>query len=226
VRCIKGECVESAIDADACAWCGALLRVCILLLLNRERQLGHSRCRIGGRPLCADATESEHTTYDACRHSRFLTQALLTAASPHALFHRPRAVPHLHVSCGICHHCPDCDFGEAGWRVILQALATAPHIPAKVVGLKQDFVSASDFDPSAVLRDLKWPVDLLQQPDPDAAIPQFCRELHKGAHSGDPVASLLLLGPGGAGKSTLLHRLTKGEFNTGIKSTDGLRIGA
>jgi len=130
------------------------------------------------------------------------------------------------VSCGICHHCPDCGFGEAGWRVILQALATAPHFPDKVEGLNDGFVNATDFEPAAVLRDLKWPVDLLQQPNPNTAIPQFCRELHKGAHSGDPVASLLLLGPGGAGKSTLLHRLTKGEFNTSIKSTDGLRIGA
>jgi len=121
---------------------------------------------------------------------------------------------------------PDCDFGEAGWRVILHALATAPHTPKLVAGLQRGFVNATDFDPAAVLRDLKWPVDLLQQRNPDTAIPQFCRELHKGAHSGDPVASLLLLGPGGAGKSTLLHRLTKDEFNAAIKSTDGLRIGA
>jgi len=119
-----------------------------------------------------------------------------------------------------------CGFGEAGWRVILHALATAPHTPKEVGGLKDDFVNATDFDPAAVLRDLKWPVDLLQQPNPDTAIPQFCRELHKGAHSGDPVASLLLLGPGGAGKSTLLHRLTKDEFNAAVKSTDGLCIGA
>jgi len=119
-----------------------------------------------------------------------------------------------------------CDFGEAGWRIILHALATAPHTPKEVEGLNPDFVHATDFNPAAVLRDLKWPVDLLQQPNPDTAILQFCRELHKGAHSGDPVASLLLLGPGGAGKSTLLHRLTKDEFNAAIKSTDGLRIGA
>ena len=134
-----------------------------------------------------------------------------------------------HVPCLVCDPpfaSPDCDFGEAGWRVILHALATAPQTPKLVQGLKRDFVDATDFDPAAVLRDLKWPVDLLQQPNPDTAIPQFCRELHKGAHSGDPVASLLLLGPGGAGKSTLLHRLTQGEFNTSIKSTDGLRIGA
>ena len=84
---------------------------------------------------------------------------------------------------------PDCDFGEAGWRVILHALTTAPHIPKEVEGLQSDFVNATDFDPAAVLRDLKWPVDLLQQPNPDTAIPQFCRELHKGAHSGDLVAS-------------------------------------
>ena len=120
----------------------------------------------------------------------------------------------------------DCGFGETAWRIILHALATAPHIPKEVRGLEDDFVDATDFDPAAVLRGLKWPVDLLQQPNPDTAIPQFSRELHKGAHSGDPVASLLLLGPGGAGKSTLLHRLTQGEFNTSIKSTDGLRIGA
>jgi len=119
-----------------------------------------------------------------------------------------------------------CDLGEAGWRVILHALATAPHTPKEVVGLEDDFVHSTDFDPAAVLRDLKWPVDVLQQPNPVTAILQFCRELHKGAHSGDPVASLLLLGPGGAGKSTLLHRLTKDEFNAAIKSTDGLRIGA
>jgi len=119
-----------------------------------------------------------------------------------------------------------CNFGEAGCRVILHALATAPHTPKVVQGLKRDFVNATDFDPAAVLRDLKWPVDLLQQPNPDTAIPQFCRELRKGAHSGDPVASVMLLGPGGAGKSTLLHRLTKDEFNAAIKSTDGLRIGA
>ena len=135
-----------------------------------------------------------------------------------------------HVPCRyVIHHfiLPlGCNFGEAGWRIILHALATAPHIPNTVVGLKRDFVHATDFDPADVLRDLKWPDYLLQQPNPDIAILQFCRELHKGAHSGDPVASLLLLGPGGAGKSTLLHRLTKDEFNADIKSTDGLRIGA
>ena len=76
--------------------------------------------------------------------------------------------------CVVCRAmvCPDCNFGEAGWRVILQALTTAPHNPKEVVGLGRGFVIASDFDPAAVLRDLKWPVDLLQQ------IPQFCRSSH------------------------------------------------
>ena len=137
----------------------------------------------------------------------------------------------LQPPCPLClclasfHRSPGCNFGKAGWHIILHDLATAQHTPKQVEGLQRDFVNARGFDPAGVLRDLKWPVDLLQQSDPDTAIPQFCRELHKGVHSGDPAASLLLLGPGGAGKSTLLHRLTKGEFNIGIKPTDGLRIG-
>ena len=47
-----------------------------------------------------------------------------------------------------------------------------------------------------------------------------------GVHKGDPVASVLLLGPGGAGKSTLLHRLQTGKWSPDVKSTDGLRVGA
>ena len=92
-------------------------------------------------------------------------------------------------------------------------------------GLKDDFLNTPEFDLAAVLRDLKWPVDLLPQSNPDTDIPQFCRELHKGVHSGNPVVSVCLLGPGEAGKSMLLHRLTRGEFDTGINSSDGLRIG-
>ena len=85
---------------------------------------------------------------------------------------------------------------------------------------------STSFDPASVLRDLRWPVDLLQSSDPERAIPQFCREMNHGVHDGYPVASLLLLGPGGAGKSTLLHRLRTGTWNPDVKSTDGLRVGA
>lgn len=92
-------------------------------------------------------------------------------------------------------------------------------------GLRDDCMHTRAFDAASLLRDLRWPVDMLKQADPDTAVLQFCRELCKGEYSGDPVASLLLLGPGGAGKSTLLHRFEQGEFYAGIKSTDGLRIG-
>ena len=120
--------------------------------------------------------------------------------------------------------CSDCNIGAAGWRSILQSLAHVSSIKT-LTGLKYDFTQAMEFDPADVLRDLRWPVDLLQHPDPESAILQFCREMSHGTHHGDPVASVLLLGPGGAGKSTLLHRLQTGKWNPDVTSTDGLRVG-
>jgi len=104
-------------------------------------------------------------------------------------------------------------------------MAALPHI-ASVYGLGSDFIRTTRFDPAKVLHKLKWPVDLLHQRDPEDAILQFCREMSNGTHNGDPVASLLLMGPGGAGKSTLLHRLTTREFLPSLESTDGLCIGS
>ena len=115
--------------------------------------------------------------------------------------------------------------GAAGWRSILQSLAHVSSIKT-LTGFEAGFVCTTKFDPASVLRDLQWPVDLLQHPDPKSAILQFCREMSHGLHSGAPVASVLLLGPGGAGKSTLLHRLQMGKWNPDVKSTDGLRVGA
>ena len=57
--------------------------------------------------------------------------------------------------CSSTVHSAERDFGEAGWHIILHALAAAPHIPKEVAGLKSGFVNATDFDPAAVLRDLK-----------------------------------------------------------------------
>ena len=119
-----------------------------------------------------------------------------------------------------------CHFGEAGWRRILLALSTAPHIPSRVDGLGMDFVKSTTFDPVVVLQSLRWPAELLEQPDPDKAILEFCRALSKGAFEGDPVASVVVLGPGAAGKSTLLWRLNNRRFNSHLKSTNGLHIGA
>jgi len=119
---------------------------------------------------------------------------------------------------------PGCALGATGWRCILRALATIPHIQA-LHGLAS-FVRSTSFDPTDVLRGLQWPVTLLQQPTPVKAILQFCRELSIGKHMGDPVASLLLLGPEGAGKSTLLHRLQTRTWKANFLSTDGLCIGA
>jgi len=114
--------------------------------------------------------------------------------------------------------------GATGWRSMLQSLAHVSNIKT-LAGLKTGFTHATTFDPASVLRDLQWPVDLLQHPEPDSAILQFCREMSHGVHNGNPVASVLLLGPGGAGKSTLLHRLQTSTWNPDLKSTDGLRVG-
>jgi len=119
---------------------------------------------------------------------------------------------------------PGCALGACGWRCVLQALMTVPHIQ-EVRGLSS-FVRSTTIDPTHVLRGLQWPVALLQQPDPESAILQFCREVSIGKHMGDPVASLLLLGPGGAGKSTLLHRLQTRTWKANLLSTDGMCIGA
>jgi len=119
---------------------------------------------------------------------------------------------------------PDCHLQASGWRVILQSVSSLPHI-REVSGLAGDFVRATSFDPVAVLSELRWPVNLLRQSNPAAAILQFCRELCRGMYTGDPVASLVLLGPGGTGKSTLLHRLQTHMWKPDIISTDGLCIG-
>ena len=119
---------------------------------------------------------------------------------------------------------PDNNLCSGGWRAILQSIAALPHITI-AYGLKDDFIGATTFDPAKVLRELNWPVDLLHQDKPHDAILQFCREMRKGVHSGDPVASCLLLGPGGAGKSTLLHRLRTHQFLPSLESTDGLSVG-
>ena len=118
-----------------------------------------------------------------------------------------------------------CNIGAAGWRSILQSLTHFPKIKT-LTGLKQSFIRTSKFDPASMLRDLQWPIELLHHSNPESAILQFCRETSHGMHNGDPVASVLLLGPGGAGKSTLLHRLQTGKWKPDLKSTDGLRVGA
>ena len=119
---------------------------------------------------------------------------------------------------------PGCALGACGWRCILQALMTVPHIQA--VGGLYSFVRYTTIDATHVLRGLQWPVALLQQADPESAILQFCREVSIAKHMGDPVASLLLLGPGGTGKSTLLHRLQERTWRANLLSTDGMCIGA
>jgi len=127
-----------------------------------------------------------------------------------------------------CFHSPlstDNSIRATGWRRILQSLAHVSNIKT-LVGLKYGFIRTTKFDPADTLRDLHWPVDLLHRSNPESAILQFCREMSHGVHNGDPVASMLLLGPGGAGKSTLLHRLQTGKWNPDVKSTDGLRVGA
>ena len=130
----------------------------------------------------------------------------------------------------------DCGLGASGWRSVLQAMTHLSHIQT-VGGLSSDFLNSGRrpgrrpgrrfgaFRPSDVLLDLNWPVDLLQQPNPEEAILQFCREMSAGKCN-NPVASLLLLGPGGAGKSTLLHRLQTRTWKANLQSTDGLRVGA
>jgi len=125
----------------------------------------------------------------------------------------------------------DCGLGASGWRSVLQAMTHLSHIQT-VGGLSSDFLNsgglffpAHTFRPSDVLLGLNWPVDLLQQPNPEEAVLQFCREMSAGKCN-NPVASLLLLGPGGAGKSTLLHRLQTRTWKANLQSTDGLRVGA
>ena len=127
----------------------------------------------------------------------------------------------------------DCGLGASGWRSVLQAMTHLSHIQT-VGGLCSDLLnSCGPFIPappptfrlSDVLLGLNWPVDLLQQPNPEEAILQFCREMSAGKCN-DPVASLLLLGPGGAGKSTLLHRLQTRTWKATLQSTDGLRVGS
>ena len=67
----------------------------------------------------------------------------------------------------------DCDFGEAGWRVILSAM-TGAHNLREVIGIR-DFVGATNFDPAAVLVDLGWPADVLHHTHPHVHFPKFCR---------------------------------------------------
>ena len=130
-----------------------------------------------------------------------------------------------YFSCSFPPLCSGCDIGPAGWRSMLHSLTQASGIKT-LKGLRDDFIRSTRFDPASVLRDLQWPVDLLQRDSPERTILQFCRELSHGVHNGDPVASMLLLGPGGAGKSTLLHRLQTDKWKPDVQSTDGLRVGA
>ena len=128
----------------------------------------------------------------------------------------------------------DCGIGASGWRSVLQAMTHLPHIQT-VGGLSSNFLNSGRrgidlfrklrAPASDVLLGLNWPVDLLQQPNPEEAILQFCREMSAGKCN-DPVASFLLLGPGGAGKSTLLHRLQTRTWKANLLSTDGLRVGS
>ena len=106
VRCMKGECADCVLPLVTHVLCvppSCLAKhgVCTVFLLNRQSQLGHTRCRVGGRPLppCARATERVHTRYDTCRHSLFLTHALLTTVytlrfvPPSSSFPSPLHVP-------------------------------------------------------------------------------------------------------------------------------------
>jgi len=202
--------------SGACWGWHACVSVCVLFVRgDRKFQLGYLGCQVRGRSRspCANVARSASSPY-AGQDAH--------AATKHGWCKCLFVFSHTHMSYVFC---PVCEFKEAGWRVLLQALATAPHCPKTVGGLEDDFVNARNFDPATV-RDMKWPLELLRQPHPNAGILEFCRELRKGTHSGPPVASVVLLGPDGAGKSTLLHQLTKPELSTGFKCTAGVRIGA
>lgn len=65
-----------------------------------------------------------------------------------------------------------------------------------------DFAHATSFDPAAVLRELQWPVDLLDTFLPDLSIPEFCRKMNHRRAEGDPVTSLTPLTRAGVASPT------------------------